>query len=94
MLQKRTLNDGNTKEVEFCFPLENLSNFWEALDMLLINCEVFSTLTWSKNCVLADMAAIIAGTQVNLPVIQAPTGVSFSVTDAKLSGSYFINWRW
>ena len=37
--------------------LKHLSNFWRALDIPFINCEVEFILTWSKNCVLADMNA-------------------------------------
>ena len=37
--------DGNTKDVEVIVPLKYLSNFWRALEMLLINCEVNLILT-------------------------------------------------
>ena len=37
---------------EVLIPLKHLSNFWRALNMPLINCEVELILTWSKNCVL------------------------------------------
>ena len=40
-------------ETEIVVPLKHLGNFWRALDMPLINCEIELTLTWSKNCVLA-----------------------------------------
>ena len=36
-------------------PLKHLRNFWRSLYIPLINCEVELILTWSKNCVLADM---------------------------------------
>ena len=36
-------------------PLKHLRNFWRSLNIPLINCEVELILTWSKNCVLADM---------------------------------------
>ena len=42
----------NTKVVT---PLKHLSNFWRALNIPLINCEVELILTWSKNFVLVDM---------------------------------------
>ena len=47
-------DDGNTEEFEFSVPLKHLSNFWRKLDIPLINCKVSLTLTWFKNCVLAD----------------------------------------
>ena len=42
-------------EAEVVIPLKHLSNFWRSLNIPLINCEVELILTWSKNCVLADM---------------------------------------
>ena len=42
------------KEVEIAIPLKYLNNFWRALDIPLINCEVSLTLTWSKNCVITS----------------------------------------
>ena len=41
---------------EVVIPLKYLSNFWRALNIPLINCEVELILTWSKNYILADMA--------------------------------------
>ena len=54
--------------------LKHLSNFWRALNIPLINCEVELILTWSKNCSFADM------TTANNP----PTGLEFKITDTKL----------
>ena len=47
-------NDSLTN-AKVIIPLKHLSNFWRALNIPLINCEVELILTWSKNCVLADM---------------------------------------
>ena len=44
------------------------------LNIPLISCEIELILTWSKNCVFADMTA------ANNP----PTGLEFQVTDTKL----------
>ena len=44
-------------ESEVIIPLKHLSNFWKALDIPLINCEIELILTWSKKFVLADMTA-------------------------------------
>ena len=46
----------------------------------MINCEVKLILTWSKNCVLADM---IENADVD-PVIVAPSGATFKIKDMKL----------
>ena len=79
----KTANNGNTKEVEFSVPLKHLSNFWSTLDIPLINCEVSLTLTWSKTCVLTDMKTTAPGAQGDPPAIEAPTGATFSITNAK-----------
>ena len=44
--------NGNVKDVEIIVPLKYLSNFWIALEILLINCEVNIILTWSSTCVI------------------------------------------
>ena len=36
--------------------LKNLSNFWRALDIPLIKCEITLMLTWSENCVITSKA--------------------------------------
>ena len=61
-------------DAKIVIPLKYLSNFWRTLDIPLINCEVEIILTWTKNCVLADM------TVANNP----PTGLEFQITDTKL----------
>ena len=43
----KTPYNGNTKDAEIIVPLQYLSNFWRALEMPLINCEVNLILTWS-----------------------------------------------
>ena len=48
-------NKVGKNETEVVIPLKHLSNFWRSLNIPLINCEVELILTWSKNCVLADM---------------------------------------
>ena len=67
-------NKVGKNETEIVIPLKYLSNFWKSLNIPLINCEVEIILTWSKNCVLADMTA------ANNP----PTGLEFQIKDTKL----------
>ena len=50
----KTPNNGNTKDVKIIVPLKYLSNFWRALEMPLINCEVNLILTWSKDSVITN----------------------------------------
>ena len=75
-------NKVGKKETEIVIPLKYLSNFWRSLDIPLINCEVELILTWSKNCVLADMT--VRAAQGDNPAIVAPTGLEFKITDTKL----------
>ena len=51
----KTLNNGNTKEVEIIAPLKHLSNFWRTLEMPLINGKVNLILTWSSSCVITNL---------------------------------------
>ena len=44
-------------ETEVVIPLKYLSKFWKSLNIPLINSEVELILTWSKNCVLADVTS-------------------------------------
>ena len=75
-------NKVGKNETEVVFPLKHLSNFWNSLNIALINCEVELILTWSKNCVLANMTRKNAeGTN---PTIVPPTELKFEITDTKL----------
>ena len=67
---------------KFSVPLKDLSNFWKTLDIPLINCEVSLTLTWPKNCILTDVTT--KDLEEDNPAIDAVTGVTFTMTDAKL----------
>ena len=80
-IAEKTLEDNDSlTNAKVVIPLKYLSNFWRSLNIPLINCEVALILTWSKNCVLADMT-VNAG--VN-PAIVAPSGAIFQITDTKL----------
>ena len=48
-------NKRGTREVEIAVPLKHLGNFWNSLNILLINCEVSLAVTWSTNCVITSM---------------------------------------
>ena len=73
-------NKVGKKETEVVIPLKHLSNFWRSLNIPLINSEVELILTWSKNCVLANMTV---DADAN-PAIVAPTELEFKITDTKL----------
>ena len=75
-------NKVGKNKTEVAIPLKHLSNFWRSLNIPLINCEVKLILTWSKNCVLADMTARPG--QGGNPAIVAPAELEFKITDTKL----------
>ena len=72
------------KETKVVIPLKQLSNFLKSLNIPLINCEVELILTWSKNCILADMTERAAGNNNDPPAIYAPAGLEFKITDTRL----------
>ena len=78
------VNKNGTQKIESAIPLKYLGNFWRALNIPLISCEVFLELKWNKNCVITSLERrqVDAGP----PVVRdnAPTGATLSITDYKL----------
>ena len=74
------VNENGRQEVELAIPLKYLGNFWRALNIPLISCEVSLELKWDKNCVITslDQRDIGGGNRDN-----APTGATLSITDCK-----------
>ena len=84
-------NNDSLTNAKVVVPLKHLSNFWRNLKIPLINCEVESILTWSKNRALADMTV---NADANL-VIVAPSGAKFKITHKIICSScYFIKRKW
>ena len=83
-------NDDNNviNGVEIVVPLKHLGNFWDSLNIPLINCEVKLILTWSNNRVLTDLITHVAvpARRNNLPrpALAASTSATFKITDTKL----------
>ena len=77
----KTLDDGNTKNVEIIVPLKYLSNFWRTLEMPLINCEVNLELAWSRDCVITNSSgsgkSAITETKLYVPVVTLSTLINF-----------------
>ena len=73
----KTPDDGNEKNVEIIVPLKYLSNFWRALEVPLIDCEVNLILTWSSTCVITDYTGAgrfaITDTKRYVPVVTLST---------------------
>ena len=78
------VNKNGTQKIELAIPLKYLDNFWRALNIPLISCEVFIELKWNKNCVITSLER----RQVNAgpPVVRDndPMGATLSITDCKL----------
>ena len=49
------VNKNGTQKVELAIPLKYLGNFWRALNIPLISCEVSLELKWNKNCVITRL---------------------------------------
>ena len=75
------VNKNGTQEVELAIPLKYLGNFWRALNIPLISCEVSLELKWDKNCVITclEQRDIGGGNKDN-----APTGATLAINDCKL----------
>ena len=75
------VNKNGTQEVELAILLKYLGNFWRALNIPLICCEVSLELKWDKNCIITSLEQrdIGGGNRDN-----APRGATLSITDCKL----------
>ena len=94
----KTPNDDNEKDVEIMVPLKYLSNFWRALEMPLINCEVNLTLTWSSICVITNSNGAktfeITDTKLYVPVVTLSTQENTKFLQQLKSGfKRIINWN-
>ena len=74
-------NKNGTQEVELTIPLKYLGNFWRAINIPLISCEVSLELKLDKNCVITSLEQrdIGGGNREN-----APTGATLAINDCKL----------
>ena len=71
-----------TQEIELAIPLKYLGNFWRALNMPLISCEISLELKCGKNCVITSLEERLIGTTANRD--DGPTGATLNITDCKL----------
>ena len=74
-------NNSGKKSIELAIPLKYLGNFWRALNIPLISCEVSLELKWNKNCVITSIQR-----EINLVggIIEASIGASLTINDCKL----------
>ena len=74
-------NRTGTKSVSLVVPLKYLGNFWRALNIPLISCEVSLELKWDKNCIITSDQV---GVNLDGGNTAAPTGTIFVRNDCKL----------
>ena len=74
-------NNSGKKSIELAIPLKYLGNFWRALNIPLISCEVSLELKWNKTCIITSIQR-----EINLDGgnIEAPTGATLAINDCKL----------
>ena len=80
-------NKRGIKEAEIAVPLKHRGNFWNSLNILLVNCEVSLALSWSTNCVITSMEKrlVRAAQGCHLAVSgDSPESAAFKITDCKL----------
>ena len=76
-------NKNGAQEVAIAIPLKYLGNFWRALSIPLISCEVSLELKWNKNCVITSLQERL----IQPPLVardDAPTGATLAINDCKL----------
>ena len=74
-------NNSGKKSMELAIPLKYLGNFWRALNIPLISCEVSLELKWNKNCIITSQQI---GVNLDGGNTTAPTGATFAINDCKL----------
>ena len=76
-------NKVGTQTIELAIPLKYLGNFWRALNIPLISCEVSLKLKWNKNCVITSLEQIQIA--AGPPVVNgSPTGATLAINECKL----------
>ena len=78
--------------------LKYLSNFWRALKIPLINCEVNLILTWSSTCVITNSTGAgtfqITDAKLHVPVVTLSTEDSSRLPQQLKSGfERTVNWN-
>ena len=76
-------NEG-TQNIELAIPLKYLGNFWRALTMPLISCEVSLELKWDKNCVITSLEERQVAAPPPMVRDNSPTGATLNINDCKL----------
>ena len=98
--KSRFTNTGNagTVNVKIAVPSKFLSNFWRALEMLPINCEITLDLTWSSNHVIYKVGRAttfeVTDTKLYVPVVTLSTqGNEKLLQQLKSDFKRTLNWN-
>ena len=78
------VNKNGTQEVEIAMPSKYLGNFWRALNIPLISCEVSLELKWDKNCVINSLQKRDIKAARPARVDKSPTDATLTINDCKL----------
>ena len=78
------VNKNGKQEIELAIPLKYLSNFWRALNIPLISCEVSLELKWNKNCVITSSEERQVDAEPPVVRDNSPTGATLAINDCKL----------
>ena len=78
------VNKEGTQSVELAVPLKYLGDFWRALNMSLISCEVSLELKWYKDCIITSLEERIVN--VGPPVVRddGPANATLAINNCKL----------
>ena len=78
------VNKNGKQEIELAIPLKYLGNFWRALNIPLISCEVSLELKWNKNCVITSLEERQVDAGPTVVRDNSPTGATLAINDCKL----------
>ena len=97
-ITRKTVPAGNTKDVKIAVSFKYLSNFWRALEMSLINCDISFDLTWSKKCAISSAVGktefATTDTKLYVPVVTLSTEDNVNLLKQLESGfKRTINWN-
>ena len=77
-------NKNGMQEVEIAIPLKYLGNFWRALNIPLISCEVSLELKGDKNCIITSLQKRDIEAARPARVGDSLTGATLAINDCKL----------
>ena len=83
-VQGYDVNKNGKKKIELAIPLKYLGNFWRALNIPFISCEVTLELKWNKNCVITSLEERQVDAGPPVVIDNSPTGATLAINDCKL----------